>query len=330
MGKDDYLYAAGVIRHLENKLLNPTDIKRMMDAPDLASAFKVFHDTDYFDNVLDVKPVEFIKALDADLVQAKRKIQEMAPSEELVEFLFMRYDFHNLKLLLKEKYSQSNLSGYLSPLGNESADKLKALINNEKNIDVLRYLKRALAYIQENLPKEASPQAIDRSSDQAFFIEYGQLAKKFGSQWISDLVRLQIDMANLKVFIRSKRLNYEKSELLFELVPGGNVQKDFFVKLLDMPEEEALAGLRLHLPLNARNLLDNYLKTKSLEELERDLENLELDYVRKVKFIDYGPELIIAYYLAKKNAIRNVRLIMTGKLNNINAREIEKRVREIY
>ena len=103
MGKDDYLYAAGVIRHLENKLLNPTDIKRMMDAPDLASAFKVFHDTDYFDNVLDVKPVEFIKALDADLVQAKRKIQEMAPSEELVEFLFMRYDFHNLKLLLKEK-----------------------------------------------------------------------------------------------------------------------------------------------------------------------------------------------------------------------------------
>ena len=330
MSRDDYLYAAGVIRYLENKLLNSTDIKRMVDAPDLESAFKVFHDTDYFDNVLDVKPGEFVKALEADLVQAKQKIIEMAPSQDLVEFLFMRYDFHNLKLLSKEKYNQSDLSAYLSPLANESADKLKALINNEKNIDVIEYLERAFLYIQDNLPKEVTPQAIDRVCDHSFFIEYALAAKKLKDGWIDDLVKLQIDIANLKVFIRSKRLGYDKSELLAELVPGGQIKEEFFVKLADSSEEEAFVALRLHLPINTRELLDNYIKSGLLEKLERDLENLELDYVRKVKFIDFGPEVMVAYYLAKKNAIRNVRLIMTGKLNNIQAREIEEMVREIY
>jgi V/A-type H+/Na+-transporting ATPase subunit C len=330
MSRSDYLYAAGVVRFWENKLLNPTDIKRMVDAPDLASAFKVFHDTDYFDNVLDTPPEEFVRALDADLEQARARVIEMTPDKKIAEFAFKRHDFHNLKLMLKEKYLERDLSENVSPLGNVEPVKVKALVGGEKNIDMADYLKDGYEYVVANLGSEVLPRDIDRLCDKAFFAEHAKSAEGFNNEWISNLVSWQIDIANLKIFIRAKKLEYDKVRLAEELVPGGEIKEDFFVNILGSSEEEAMSNIRMHLPNSTRELLDNYLKSSSLSELERDLENIELDYIRKAKFIDFGPEVVIAYYMAKKNAIRNVRLIMTGKLNNIPAREIENMVREIY
>ena len=51
--------------------MNPTDIERMIDAENPNAAFKVFNDTDYADNLLDVEATGFKKALDDDLNQAK-------------------------------------------------------------------------------------------------------------------------------------------------------------------------------------------------------------------------------------------------------------------
>jgi vacuolar-type H+-ATPase subunit C/Vma6 len=43
----NYIYASAKLRALEKLILDGTDIERMVDAPDLPSAFKVLHDTDY-------------------------------------------------------------------------------------------------------------------------------------------------------------------------------------------------------------------------------------------------------------------------------------------
>jgi len=67
-----------------------------------------------------------------------------------------------------------------------------------------------------------------------------------------------------------------------------------------------------------------------LEQLEKDLENVEINFIKQAKYIDNGPELIVAYYYAKRNAIRNTRLIMTGKANRMPALEIKKLIRELY
>ena len=46
-------------------------------------------------------------------------------------------------------------------------------------------------------------------------------------------------------------------------------------------------------------------------------------YLQKAKRIAYGPEVVVAYYFAKRNALRNTRIIMTGKLNNLPVDEIK-------
>ncbi|MBU0707545.1 V-type ATPase subunit [Patescibacteria group bacterium] len=331
MSGSDYLYAAGVVRHLENKLLNPTDIERMVDAPDLEAAFKVFHDTDYFDNVLDVAPRDFLKALDADLLQAKQKIQEMVPNEDVVTLLFMRFDFHNLKLLYKAKMSGQDLDQYASPLSQEEYTKLKSVIIDDEKADLKDYLATALEEFNLEVAKqELTPSLIDRVVDQSYFRAYQSAAKAFKSSFIYELVKRQIDVANIKIFIRAVNLGLEPDRWSTDIISGGTVEKEAYKLLAGKPLDDALAGLASNFSRHFQNAILEFLKHKSLDSLERDFENVELEYIRQAKYMGYGPELPVAYFFAKWNAIKNVRLIMTGKQNDIKSAEIKGLIRDIY
>ncbi len=59
----------------------------------------------------------------------------------------------------------------------------------------------------------------------------------------------------------------------------------------------------------------------------RNLKNFHREELKKSKFIIVGPEVIFAYFVARLNANRNLRIIMEGKLNGIKKEEIQQRVR---
>ncbi|USN53204.1 MAG: V-type ATPase subunit [Candidatus Nomurabacteria bacterium] len=331
MSRDDYLYAAGVVRHLESNLLNPTDVERMVDAPDMESAFRVFHDTDYFDNVGDIAPAEFNQSLEADLLQAKERIIEMCPDEKLVALVFMRHDYHNLKLLMKQKYFHQDATAWASPLSTVPFATLQENLMQEAQHELPDYIQRGIDLVEEKAATvEVQSAYIDRWLDRQYFAERVQIAQEIDSQWIMDLVVLQIDMANLKTWIRGRRFQLDDRYLLAEVLMNGNVTLDDYESLLGLSNEEALQRLTTLVPSSLQPALERFRETDSLETLERDLENAELAHVREAQFIDYGPELPLAYYYAKKNAIRNVRLIMSGKLNGLPGDAIKPYIRELY
>ncbi|MDP3964970.1 MAG: V-type ATPase subunit [bacterium] len=331
MNREEYLYAAGVVRRLETKLLNSTDVERMVDAPDLEAAFRVFHDTDYYDNMWEVSARDFNQALEADLLQAKERLMEMSPDESVIHLLFMRQDFHNLKLWYKSKLSGQNLDEHASTLGNVDPQAVKDVVMNGGQAEVPEYVSRTIEYMDERSAVEPlTPVLIDRWCDRRYFHEYASLALSFGSNWIDELVALRIDSANLKTYLRGHRLRLAKKDALSEIVAEGGIPLEDWQVIVELPYDEGLARVRAFASAPVQEVIDRYQEHQSLEQLEKDLENVELHHVREAQYIDSGPELLIAYFLAKKNAIRNVRLIMTGKLNKIDSGKIKELVREIY
>lgn len=331
MNRDDYLYAAGVIRHLETQLLNTTDVERMVDAPDLETAYKVFHDTDYFDNVLDLPARDFLKALDADLKQAKDNLSEILPDDLIIKLLFIRYDFHNLKLSLKARYSGQNLDQYASTLGLVEYGEVKRAVNEGLADDLVYYLKTALNAFNRRLNgTEPTPAQIDRYVDQEYFKAYHEAARHTKSVLIKDFVKLQADFNNIKIYIRSKTLGLSSEQWLEDIIPFGTLLKTEYEQIVPLSLEEAINILADNFSRDVSEVIKDFLTHKSLENLEKNLENLELDFLRQSRFIDYGPELPVAYYFSKKNAIRNVRLIMLSKLNNIPASLTKAAIRELY
>lgn len=318
-------YAAGVIRSLETKLLDKTDIERMVDAPDLENAFKVFSDTDYADNLADVQPHEFKKALDQDWQQAKDELMFLIGDENLLAFLFVKNDFRNIKLLFKQKINQNSedLKNNLKSFGLTNTDNLcKYIIDEDKSVSIPDSVKKIVDQAFEDLKdKDDDPYMIDSYFDEVYFKIMREHVDKINNKFISELFRIQHKTNTLKFFIRAKRLNKSLEETKDQL-PSR------YHSLYDQSTEEVLK--KLYWPIEMKPAIDNYLSEPDLWRLEKDLEEAEVNYIKKAKLISYGPELVVTYYFAKRNAIRNVRLIMTGKLNNVQPEKIKERVRIIY
>lgn len=141
---------------------------------------------------------------------------------------------------------------------------------------------------------------------------------------------MQLDIANLKIFIRGKLLDLPKDYIVSEILFSQSRQAadplslEFYATVVDLSLDEALQKIRLYLPLSVQKVVDKYVSEKlPLEQLEKLLEDAENDYLREAKYIDNGPELLLAYYYSKRNAIRNTRIIMTGKANKMPAAEIK-------
>ncbi len=331
MTKSKYLYASGLLRSLENKILDSNDTERMIGAANLTEAFNVFNDTDYANNLLGVEARDFNKALEDDLMQLKNLFFQIIPDENLLKIIFYYYDFHNIKLAFKEKYLEKNLEKHSSSLGFSNYQKIKNVIVNEKKEDLPKEINKAIDCINEQLGKEKPlSHLIDRWTNWQYFkVIYG-LAQKINNSFLKKLVSLQIDIANLKSFIRGKRMNRESNYIISEILLKGSIPIKDFTELMEKPLEEGLNYFKKYFSKKAARLIEDYLEHKNLWRLERDLENLELDFVRQSKFVAYGPEIALGYYYAKKNATRNVRLIMTAKLNNIKSEEIKERRRELF
>ena len=55
-----------------------------------------------------------------------------------------------------------------------------------------------------------------------------------------------------------------------------------------------------------------------------------MDLIKETNSINYGAEVIFAYLIAKEVEIKNLRLVLVGKVNDLSADFIKERLREVY
>jgi len=326
----DYTYASSKIRALEPAILDATDIERMVDAGDFESAFRVLNDTDYADNLLDVEPLNYRDALDADYVQLYDLLKNITPDKNLFKLLFAERDFVNIKFLFKAKYFELDVDDKLKTPAVYDPARLKAYILDDKDLGLDTGIKKTISEIKKILGQEAKPDEIDSAVTQMYFAYTTTLANQLDNKFVSDLIKIRIDNANMKIWLRAKRLNLEKDKMASKLIVGGDLRIN---KLKDQFNDD-LKNLR---PVVAAfydkavvEAYDQYAEKDNLFELEKALADYLISFIKRAKLISHGPEVIMAYYLAKENALTNIRVIMTGKLNNINSEEIKKTLRQAY
>ena len=69
---------------------------------------------------------------------------------------------------------------------------------------------------------------------------------------------------------------------------------------------------------------------ESTSAFERWCDNQIIETIRPQKYNPFSAGPIIAYMLARENEIKTVRIILTGKLNQLPDDLIRERVREMY
>lgn len=339
----DFAYSVALVRTLETLLLNENEVERMMLARDGQEAFKVLNEFDFADNKSGIEDAaDFQTVIKEGLKDIQEVLINVTPDQKILHIVLHQYDFHNIKVMLKAKLSEkpfSEIENLLSDMGAIPIEALNAYIYGEDKgaqfgLSELTegYIKKKIDKVQVLFEKQNNnPLIIDLYLDQKLMKIIFGVATDSGNKFLIDYVKKLIDLNNIKLFFRMK--SQEKDLELFEIaflwngtLPYNKFKDAFGHNLSEFPE--LFKGTRYAQIIETG--FKHYEEEASFIYLEREVENHLTAYIKAAKLAPFGPDALIAYFLAKKNNALIIRMIMVNKLNGIEPQEIQKRLRTLY
>lgn len=332
MFDNKYLYSVTRTRTLETKLLDSSKVERMVEAKSAEDVIKILGETEYANAMAEMKhALDYETIISKEIENTYKYMREILPEPELVDIFLLKYDIHNLKVLLKSSLLGEEDDYLLRDLGTIPVNRLKEMIK-EKDFRTLHpVIAEGLEEILKSSETAPDPQMIDIILDRCQYDAMYQLAKKSKNKFLQDFIAAQIDMINIRSFLRVKEAGLGRDYLVKVLLQHGKLDVDYFSKYLD----ESLDSFRDSLwSSDFYNVLEegleNYSRTKTLTKLEKLADDYIFNIAKKGKYVAFGIEPLVGYLMAKENEAKIIRIIMVGKMNNIPNDIIRERLRDVY
>lgn len=317
---------------LETKLIDKAKIERMIEAPSANEVLRILNETEYSNVSSNIKRAEdYEEILSAELKRIYDLVYEISPVKDVVKLMSLKYDYHNIKVLLKGKVLNKDLSSMLINLGNLDLQEIKRKIDGDSFKSLNGNLGKGILEALKAFEETKDPQKIDIILDKYMYKELVELQKKLNYKFIDNLVKAMIDSTNIRTLLRVKKQNKNRDfakEVIFE---GGDIDSNKLIALLSETPENIMNKLQSTIYSNlVKEGLEGYIATDSASLLEKLSDNYIMDLMKGSKLVTFGPEKILSYIYAKETEIKVIRIIMVGKLNNIAEEVIRERLRDIY
>ena len=322
MGDLDYVYAVARIRVKEKSLLSDMDISQMAGMNDAKGVLGYLEDRGWGDANSNGDPEAVLAAEERKTMELVRELK-VDPSV----FALLKYPnlYHNLKAGIKEVCVSEENPGAFYP--DEKYDRGEMIrILKERDFKALpehmrAVAERALAVMLETRDGQKCDVLVDRACLDAMFAG----GKKQKNALLRDYVESTVAVTNIKVAVRALRTGKNMGFLKEALSPCRTLD----VRLLAVAASESEESLLNYLETHGFREGAEALK-ESPSAFERWCDNRLIETIRpqKVNSVSMGP--IIAYYLARQNEIKTVRIILTAKANGFSEEATRERVREMY
>lgn len=332
MEKTGYIQAVSRIRVLETKLLDKARIDRLINSSSGNEAFKILQETEYGMLMSNLKrSEEYEVILSEELKRLYALMYEVSPEASVVDIMSIRYDYHNLKVLLKAKFLNINLDHLLVPVGIVNTEILKKCIWDNDYRDLNKYMREACEIIENAFKAQDDPQKIDIVVDSFMYKDMVSKSSNLDNKFVIDYIKINIDLINIKTMLRVKKQKKDREFLKEVLICGGKIDIDVFVNYLNDSVENFANKLSYTDYYNILKLgIEEYSKNGKLNLFEKLSDNFIMNYVKNSKYISFGPEPLMTFIFAKETEIKAIRIIMVGKLNNVSPEVIRERLRDIY
>ncbi|MCI2430808.1 V-type ATPase subunit [Candidatus Acetothermia bacterium] len=324
-----YGFTTGQIRALEAKLLDGAKYQRMLEASDATEAWRALAEAGYA-NAAAAKLDSYDQALQSELRELYELVRRLTVRPCETDWLAQRYDFHHLKVYLKAKLlSEDPGESLVSGVGLVPPKLIETAVQTEIWSALPEELAQAGARASREYQTTKQAQTLDIIIDtESFALIKRNVA---GHPYLETLVALWTDLLNLKTLLRAKLLHRERAFVERALLPAGMLEKSRLLKLFESALETWAEELR-HTEYG--NLIARSLRAweeqKSLALLEKLSDDLVTSYLKRAKLALYGVEPLVAYVLAKEIELKNIRMILIGKLNGLSREAIAERLRVSY
>ena len=320
------------IRVYETKLLDKSKLDRMIDAISADEALKVLQEAEYGNLMTNIKRAdEYEIILSEELKRLFNLMYEISPVKALVDLMSIKYDFQNIKVILKGIFLKEDLSHLIMPIGSLDFSKLKELIEHRELRDFPPIIGEGINEAILEFGNTKDPQRIDVILDKYMFKSLIHIKDEIKDPFIDKYVAALIDSTNLKTLLRVKKQNKDREFLESVILEGGFIDKDKILTMVN-DEVENIYGKISSSSYSEfiKSGIEYYANTGSVSVLEKLGDDFIMSMMKDAKIIPFGVEPLLAYIYAKETEIKIIRIIMVGKINNISGELVRERLRDIY
>lgn len=321
----DYTYQVARIRALETSLFQDSTIEQLISMNDAGQIVKFLGEKGWGDQ-------ETVGDPEAMLAREEEKIWEVVSDlhidMELLDVLSYPKSFQNLKAAVKEAVTGPSAGNCYyddtEPDGKEACE----IIKNREFDRLPEGMGKAAEEAWDVLNHTGDGQICDVIIDRACLekmLESGRKARKAGYGVIYDYAESQAAIADIKIAVRAAKTGKSQDFLERALVSCDAVSAAGLAKAACQGEDQV-----------REYLLDTEYReaVASLDEgpssFERWCDDKIMDTLRSQKYETFTIGPVIAYVLARQNEIKTVRIIISGKENDLSNDEIRERVRRMY
>ena len=325
----DYLGISASVRVLENSLLTSEQYEQLIAAKSDDEEAKLLQSFGY--GQLEPKHPE---AIDADLMAVRADaLDELAaamPTPGDLDVFKIKYDYHNVKVLLKAEAMNVSPGEMLIGLGRVSDGAMYLAHQERDGSNLPGHIDDAAKEGYDILAATRDPQLCDIAVDRWYFIDLLETAEATGSEFLLGYVRLQIDAANLRTLVRTLRMGKNADFLRGVLFEGGKAPLEELLRVSankggGLVELYALSRLESAAEAGAKALGGGL-----LTEFEKRCDDALNDYLDSARLIPFGEEPVLAYLAARETEYTNLRIILMGRMAGVPADVIRSRLRAGY
>ena len=168
-------------------------------------------------------------------------------------------------------------------------------------------------------------QLCDVILDKAALETVYQKGRETGNELLAQYAELKVASADINIVIRSIRTGKDRTFMERALAPCSSLDIGELIQAALEGEEQVMNYLLTTVYADAVPALRS-----SFSAFERWCDNLIIRLIRPQKYNPFTISPLAAYILARENEIKTVRILLSGKRNEISDEAIRERLREMY
>lgn len=312
MRDTDFAYAVARIRANELSLLSAADVEQIIAAPDEQAARHMMRDKGYAD-------------FGAKAEDTWQLLEEILPQPGLLDFLIVKHDFHNLKVLIKSTFAGSAPQPMLMRPSVYSPEDMAQALQN-KRFDLLpecmaQYAETAYELMANTMDGQLADAVIDRQCLETTMAMASELRNAF----VLQLADMMTAFADIKIALRAVRTGKGEDFLGKALCGSKGLPKQELIAACLEGGDALMDDLRESVYHEAAQAIET-----SGSAFEKYCDDALIGHVTEAGQDSFGIGPLIAFFLAREAEAKTLRIVLTAKQNGTPAEEIRKRARRLY
>lgn len=319
MSHSEYIYAGTSSYALQQKLLSEQERELLLGAESYDDFLSALQGT-FFGSYLTSAKGDVEKALAHVLTDAKKALIAMSPNTELLTVMWRKYDFYNLRIMLKSAEGEVESEEMLFPLGTYSLEALSKAAQNGSFLSLDTHLAAAAKEAKKGT-KESLSSIMDRH-----YLAYAiQKAHELENEFLISYITLQIDLYNLRARLRAANGDGENTievkHVSGGIIPQNSVNKadDILARLTKFGGESMW-----------KEAIEAYKTSGDFTLLDKTTDDYVMQWLKRQTIDLHSPAPMFGYLANVKENVQFIRAVGIAKYVGLSEKLLRDMVRKSF